>query len=1192
VNRRLILESDIKALVENTNKADPTSQAYQPQTHQPERPRKSRGRHVINGVSLLVIFLSALVVIVYLVLLVRPIPLPFVGQQVRAMVLASMPDFMELELGATSLTLENGVAPALRFSPVLLVDKQTGGQMRMEALEVGFSPFRALLGQPGAIITLVKPQMQVIQDLIGPRLAQFQVIDDPRGGRATVRVIEGESAFPNIDISSRGLNVRGDIPGTDGLTIRSDNDWLVYNLEAGERGLRSVIENSEKGLFSRFIVRDATLEMHDSVYGLVRTFSNINLDIGPQAGTKNVDGTLSAVIAGRRFQGTIRRKVAPDGSVELNTAFSNVDFSAFVPFMDDPGAMVALHGTGNVVSSIKFAAGEEINVLGGNFTIDLSGSKLRIGEDRFPVTTSKMRINWNAKNATFKMRPTRFRVGRSSGNISGVFVFGLDKAYGPTMRMSMTLKDIYLRPNDLPPPKDPIDNLQFVGWSAPLYGALGIEKLVATSRDMKLVTSGRADMLRSGIGVDLNVAIEGASADDLKRMWPYFIGGETRDWFVKNVLSGKVITSAMKFKFPAGTLGAPGKEFKMPDGALNVDMLASGVVFKAMDGLDPIKVSGNTRLNVTDGNTKVVFGDASLPTRGGDVNFSGSEFVYKSGADGSREFALNGNIDAPISALVSLAETQSSSILDSMDLPLDLDALTGRVTTSLATRINLNAKDNGVRSMTYALNGKISRFASTKPIETYSIADGQFAFNVTEQGYKVQGPAKLNGLQTQISLQGELGANATVDATPKIEVAATFAAEDFKQFGFDVSRFVDGKVRFTGQPLDDGSLKLSVDLKDASLTIADLALSKSRGEPGSLTANVSFDGPVVSISAVDLSFGSVDLHGELKYDVDKGLQSADFSHFILNDGDNAQLQLTQVKDGYSLKLRGQQLDLKPLMQRFFSLDGGGTGGPRATSVNQQLLIDVKLDRALGFYRTTALNLVADLNISGDNLQKVAVQAQFGGTNSLSITTNDVPDGRVMSVAFNDLGTLLRFVGIYPRLAGGEGSLVMTTNKATDVDEGIFSLSNFSIINEENVVQILGNDPQSRSRIAKENRVDFNQGQASFIRRSDRIEITRALLDGNQMGGTARGFIYTDAGQYDLTGTYIPLFELNNAFQQIPILGPLLGGRSGEGLIGITFAVRGDLNNPRFLVNPASILAPGVLRSLFEFRAQGQPAQSN
>jgi hypothetical protein len=86
----------------------------------------------------------------------------------------------------------------------------------------------------------------------------------------------------------------------------------------------------------------------------------------------------------------------------------------------------------------------------------------------------------------------------------------------------------------------------------------------------------------------------------------------------------------------------------------------------------------------------------------------------------------------------------------------------------------------------------------------------------------------------------------------------------------------------------------------------------------------------------------------------------------------------------------------------------------------------------------------------------------------------------------------------------------------------------------------------------------------------------------------RGVIYTGSRQYDLAGTYVPLFGLNSAFQKIPLLGPLLGGREGEGLVGVTFAIRGPLDDPDFRINPLSLLAPGVFRELFEFRTRELP----
>src|SRR5690606_21727428 len=130
-----------------------------------------------------------------------------------------------------------------------------------------------------------------------------------------------------------------------------------------------------------------------------------------------------------------------------------------------------------------------------------------------------------------------------------------------------------------------------------------------------------------------------------------------------------------------------------------------------------------------------------------------------------------------------------------------------------------------------------------------------------------------------------------------------------------------------------------------------------------------------------------------------------------------------------------------------------------------------------------------------------------------------------------------------------------------------------VVDEANVAQILGNHSDSRSMISQQNRLDFSAGQVDFIRSSDRVEVTEAVLAGSTIGGTARGFIYTDRREYDLAGTYVPLFSLNNVFQKIPLLGPLLGGRDGEGLVGVTFAIRGPLSNPNFQINPLSILLP-------------------
>jgi hypothetical protein len=74
----------------------------------------------------------------------------------------------------------------------------------------------------------------------------------------------------------------------------------------------------------------------------------------------------------------------------------------------------------------------------------------------------------------------------------------------------------------------------------------------------------------------------------------------------------------------------------------------------------------------------------------------------------------------------------------------------------------------------------------------------------------------------------------------------------------------------------------------------------------------------------------------------------------------------------------------------------------------------------------------------------------------------------------------------------------------------------------------------------------------------------------------------------LRGTFVPLYTLNNLLLHVPIVGLLLsGGNSNTGVFGITYEVVGTPGQPMLRINPASALAPGILRKFFEFPATNE-----
>ena len=238
-----------------------------------------------------------------------------------------------------------------------------------------------------------------------------------------------------------------------------------------------------------------------------------------------------------------------------------------------------------------------------------------------------------------------------------------------------------------------------------------------------------------------------------------------------------------------------------------------------------------------------------------------------------------------------------------------------------------------------------------------------------------------------VLIEGDLNAG----SSPTMTLSSTVEVADLAKMGFDASQFASGKVGFVAKPLADGSIEMALDLKDAALSIKDIGITKSAGTPGMLEAKIHQTGDITDISDINLAFGDVRLKGSLEFDAKKGLQSAEFTNFALSPGDAAQLSLTPIKDGFQVRIRGDQLDLKPMLSALLQPRSGVR-----RSAGDQLHPDhcarrASSRRALGFYKTNAFNVNLDLALKGSDLKKVTLQAQLG-RRSLAIG-GDQPDAR-------------------------------------------------------------------------------------------------------------------------------------------------------------------------------------------------------
>jgi hypothetical protein len=187
--------------------------------------------------------------------------------------------------------------------------------------------------------------------------------------------------------------------------------------------------------------------------------------------------------------------------------------------------------------------------------------------------------------------------------------------------------------------------------------------------------------------------------------------------------------------------------------------------------------------------------------------------------------------------------------------------------------------------------------------------------------------------------------------------------------------------------------------------------------------------------------------------------------------------------------------------------------------------------------------------------------------------------------------LFRFTDTYPRIHGGKMWVTMDPPSATQApQEGMLNIQNFAVRGEpalERVASTNANGP-----VGAKAGVDFSRMYVEFTRQPGKLSLREGVVRGPVIGATLDGNIDYTRDEVRVRGTFVPLYGLNNMFGQIPIVGLFIGNGDKEGLVGITYEVVGPPGSPTLRVNPISVMAPGILRKVFEFPSASDRSFNN
>jgi hypothetical protein len=249
-------------------------------------------------------------------------------------------------------------------------------------------------------------------------------------------------------------------------------------------------------------------------------------------------------------------------------------------------------------------------------------------------------------------------------------------------------------------------------------------------------------------------------------------------------------------------------------------------------------------------------------------------------------------------------------------------------------------------------------------------------------------------------------------------------------------------------------------------------------------------------------------------------------------------------------------------------------------------LDIAANILTGFNDEAMTNASIKATVRKNELRSVQLAGRFGGA---AVSAQTVPQrgAPVLTLQAQDAGALLRFLDVYRRMV--RGTLALQVALGDGVQVGSLAVDNFALRAEPALRRIISQNqspgPDDTGRAVQlpridVNDVDFARARVDFTRTAGHLAFRDASIVGAQVGFTLSGWVDFSRDRADISGTFVPAYGLNNAFAQVPLFGPLLGGGRNEGLFAVNFRVAGQATAPTLTVNPLSAIAPGFLRKLF------------
>lgn len=684
----------------------------------------------------------------------------------------------------------------------------------------------------------------------------------------------------------------------------------------------------------------------------------------------------------------------------------------------------------------------------------------------------------------------------------------------------------------------------------------------------------------------LKADFEGGALDFslLSALWPIFIAPKTRNWANEHIHAGRLDKWQTKLDF------GPGRMVQL----LNKEPILPGEIMFGGDFSEtrftPLRkmpevsdAKGNLRLEQSRFSAKLDSG-SMIASKQAAIHLKKSHFMIDDIISKPAIGMVKIDAAGPLSTMLEIARSGPFKVAEKV--PIDPTGLKGKGEAHIRADFELLPIEKQSRKPRWQAVIRTDKASSTKKIFGRNIDRADLKITSNNAGVEIEGDANIDGITTSVAIKEPVKGRAVRN------FKGVITTDELAQRGINLSPVISGKLKIKIAGGNGKTERYHVDLKDAELTLPWIGWRKGAGIPAAAEFILSRDGKFTRLDNFSVNGTSFKAKGKLAFLNSLQLASADLSHVSLLGSDNFAVTVQHFARRvggavYEVKASGKRFDLRSTLRMLL---GGGNEKWQKRGQRLDLRLTANFDQVAGFGGQVINNAHLSYREDAGLEPQLEANGHFGKDQTLrlsGVTQNNVIRYELHS---ENAGALAKFVDVYDKMEGGSVSASFTQAPEKSL-RGDIAITKFDVIGEERLRALTAAPAKNNSlerasgAIKKlyQNRIRFESLTANLVRSGSTLEIIDGRTKNAQIGLTFEGTLYDTNGQMNIRGTFMPLFVISRVLGIIPLVGDVFSNGRDSGLIGITYQLKGPAAKPRFIVNPISLIAPGVFNKAFEFK---------